>query len=118
MKSYLMRAVYDYVTDRGETPYIRVSIDESCRIPSAAMPWELGSNEVVLNIGALAVNKLEITDEVITFLARFNGISAECYIPIDRVAGVWSKDSGLGLNFDVTEVQPKEPERPKLKVVK
>jgi stringent starvation protein B len=119
MKSYLIRAVYDYVTDRGETPYIRVGVDESCRVPAAALPWEIGSNELVLNIGGLAVAGLELGDEVVTFKARFNGVSAECYIPVERVAGIWSRESGLGLSFDVTEASPTvEPERPKLKVVK
>ena len=119
MKSYLIRAVYDYVTDRGETPYIRVSVDESCRVPDVAMPWDVGSNELVLNIGGLAVAGLELGDEEITFKARFNGVSAECYIPVDRVAGIWSRESGLGLSFDVTEVETAPtPERPKLRVVK
>lgn len=117
MRSYLIRAVYDYVTDRGETPYIRISLDESCRVPAAALPWEVGSNELVLNIGATAVVDLNMK-EVISFKARFNGVSEECYIPVERIAGIWSRESGQGLSFDVVESShAPEPER-KLKLVK
>jgi stringent starvation protein B len=64
--------------------------------------------EIVLNIGAGATKDLRIDNDAITFSARFDSVSREIYIAISDVKGIFSRESGQGLGFNLDEVVKRE----------
>lgn len=94
-KPYLIRALHEWCSDSGLTPYISVKVDDHTRVPVE----HVKNGEIVLNIGYDAVHRLTIGNELIQFAARFNGVSRECSIPIEAVTGIFAKENGQGLIF-------------------
>ena len=96
-KPYLVRAIYDWCTDSGFTPYVAVAVDESVRVPA-----EFVSNgEIVLNISALATTRLLVDNEAISFQARFGGVAREVYVPMAQVIAIYARENGQGMAFEV-----------------
>jgi stringent starvation protein B len=96
-KPYLIRAIHDWCTDSGFTPYIAVAVDDSVRVPMDFVK----NGEIVLNVSALATNHLKIGNDAIEFQARFGGVPREVHVPIDRVIAVYARENGQGMAFDV-----------------
>jgi stringent starvation protein B len=96
-KPYLIRAICDWCNDAGFTPYIAVAVDESVRVPMEFVK----NGEIVLNVSALATNRLKIGNDAIEFQARFSGVPREVYVPIARVIAVYARENGQGMAFEV-----------------
>lgn len=96
-KPYLVRAIYEWCSDNGFTPYVAVAVNAQTRVPEA----HVRNNEIVLNISTLATHKLQITNSEISFTARFSGMAQEIYIPIEQVVAIYAKETGHGMAFDV-----------------
>jgi stringent starvation protein B len=94
-KPYLIRAIHEWCTDSGLTPYISVQVDATTRVPVE----HVKDGEIVLNVGHDATHRLTIGNELIQFAARFNGVSRECSVPVEAVTGVFAKENGQGLFF-------------------
>ena len=101
-KPYLIRALYEWCTDAGFTPYIAVAVDESVRVPVEFVK----NGEIVLNVSALATNHLKLGNETIEFQARFGGVPREVYVPVPRVIAVYARENGQGMAFEVPKVAP------------
>ncbi len=122
-KPYLIRAIYDWCTDQGLTPYLAVKVDAATRVPMAYVK----NGEIVLNLGPDAVHNLQLGNEEIRCAARFGGVPHEIIVPVRTVTGIFAKESGQGLGFQEPELPPPEPEgggeapksaKPHLRVVK
>jgi stringent starvation protein B len=59
------------------------------------------NGEIVLNIGAAAVHKLVMGNEVIEFAARFNGVSRDISVPMEAISGIYARETGQGMAFEV-----------------
>jgi stringent starvation protein B len=94
-KPYLIRAMHEWCSDSGFTPYVSVQVDANTRVPAESVK----NGEIVLNIGHDATHRLTIGNERIQFAARFNGVSRECSIPVEAVTGIFAKENGQGLFF-------------------
>ena len=126
-KPYLIRAIYDWISDNLCTPYLLVNTAIlGCEVPEQHIAKD---NSIVLNIASDVVEHLELSNEGIAFSARFSGVSTEIYIPITAVAAIYAKESGEGLSFniDLSENQNNDPllpprrknkGKPNLKIVK
>ena len=79
-KPYFIRAIYEWCSDCGFTPYLSVRVDERTRVPMEYVK----NGEIVLNVSVNATRNLTINNELIQFSARFNGVSREVNIPVDR----------------------------------
>ena len=101
-KPYLIRALYEWCTDAGFTPYIAVAVDETVRVPVEFVK----NGEIVLNVSALATNHLKLGNETIEFQARFGGVPREVYVPVSRVIAVYARENGQGMAFEVPKVAP------------
>lgn len=96
-KPYFIRAIYEWCSDCGFTPYLSVRVDERTRVPMEYVK----NGEIVLNVSLNATRNLTVNNELIQFSARFNGVSREVSIPIDRVQGIFARENGQGAFFTV-----------------
>ena len=96
-KPYFIRAIYEWCSDCGYTPYLSVRVDERTRVPMEYVK----NGEIVLNVSLNATRNLTVNNELIQFSARFNGVSREVSIPVDRVQGIFARENGQGAFFTV-----------------
>jgi stringent starvation protein B len=68
-RPYLIRALHDWCTDNGFTPYLAVHVDRSVQVPMEYVK----NNEIVLNVGFEATSGLKLGNDFIEFRARFGG---------------------------------------------
>ena len=94
-RPYLIRAIYEWCSDSGLTPYLSVKVDAQTRVPMGFVK----NGEIVLNISQDAAHRLTIGDDTIQFAARFNGVSRECSIPVAAVTGIFARENSQGLFF-------------------
>lgn len=99
IKPYLIRAVHEWCTDQGLTPYLSVTVDGRCVVPQEYVR----NGEIVLNISAGACRNLFIANDWVTFSARFNGVAREIQVPISAVGGIYARENGQGLFFPTGE---------------
>jgi stringent starvation protein B len=108
-KPYLIRAIHQWCTDSGYTPYIAVLADEGVRVPREFVK----NGEIVLNISPLATNRLQLGNDAIEFQARFGGVAREVFVPIEKVLAVYARENGQGMAFEVPrEAAPAGVEQP------
>ncbi len=103
-KPYLLRALYEWCTDNGYTPYIVVAVDANTRVPMEFVK----NGEIVLNISFEATGNLKMDNELITFKARFGGVARELVIPVDNVSAIYARENGQGMAFEVKRGADKE----------
>jgi len=96
-RPYLIRALHDWCTDNGFTPYVAVFVDASVQVPTEYVK----NNEIVLNVGFEATSSLKLGNEFIEFKARFGGASREIVVPIDHVIAIYARENGQGMAFPV-----------------
>jgi stringent starvation protein B len=96
-KPYLIRALHEWCTDNGLTPHMLVAVNAETRVPSAYVK----DGEIVLNLNYSATRDLLISNEAVTFSARFNGKATNLYIPMNAVRGLFARENGQGMFFEV-----------------
>ena len=94
-RPYLLRALHDWCTDNGFTPYIAVHVDASVQVPQEYVK----NSEIVLNIGFEATSALQLGNEFVEFKARFGGVSREIVVPVDHVVAIYARENGQGMAF-------------------
>lgn len=98
-KPYLLRAIWQWCTDSGLTPYLLVSVDEYTSVPRQYVR----EGQIVLNISSEACGQLDMDNDYITFNARFGGRVQDLCIPVGRVIAIYARETTLGLSFDAEE---------------
>lgn len=124
LKPYLVRAVYDWIIDNDHTPHILVSAEHN----RGHLPTEyVEDGKIVLNLRPQAVEALSLGNELIEFNARFAGKATTVVVSLNAVMGIYAKENGKGLVFDVEKVeddtppptpQPPTTGKPTLRVIK
>jgi len=92
-RPYLIRALHDWCTDNGFTPYIAVHVDRLVQVPMEYV----SNNEIVLNVGFDATSGLDLGNEFIQFKARFGGTAREIIVPVDHVVAIYARENGQGM---------------------
>lgn len=98
-KPYLLRAIYEWCTDNGFTPYIAVAVDGRTTVPKQ----HVKNGEIVLNISFVATQGLKMENEYIYFTARFGGVARDLIIPVDNVLAIYARENGQGMAFERSE---------------
>ena len=94
-RPYLIRALYEWCTDNGFTPFIAVLVDETVRVPNEFVK----DGEIVLNISFDATSSLNLGNDIIEFKGRFGGVARDIYVPVDRVLAIYARENGQGMAF-------------------
>jgi len=117
-KPYLLRAIYEWCTDSGYTPYLAVKVDASTTVPMEYVK----KGEIVLNISYGATSGLKMDNDSIRFHARFGGVSREIFVPVNNVMAIYANENGQGMAFETQlggyqEAEQPEAEAPALSAV-
>lgn len=122
-RPYLLRAIYEWISDNGLTPYLLVD----AAVPGVQVPEHaIKEGRVVLNVAGRAVAHLELGKDRVRFMARFSGVSHSVDVPIAAVLAIYAQENGQGMMFPAENAPPSppepEPESPKkgghLRVIK
>lgn len=98
-KPYLLRALHEWCTDNGYTPYIAVKVDAGVRVPREYVK----NGEIVLNVGYTATSALEISNDAVTFKARFGGVPRDVMVPVSHITAIYARETGEGMAFPPPE---------------
>jgi len=105
-RPYLLRAIYDWISDNNLTPYMLVDATrQGVRVP----PHVIKNGQVVLNLAMRAVANLDLGNEWISFQARFSGVSHSIQIPVPAVLALYAQENGQGMMFPADEEEGGEP---------
>ena len=108
-RPYLIRALYEWCTDNGFTPYVAVQVDDTVQVPREYVK----NGEIVLNISYDATSSLKLGNDFIEFKARFAGSAREIMVPVGRVIAIYARENGQGMAFPVPVAgTPAEPAAP------
>ncbi len=99
-KPYLLRAIYEWCTDNGYTPYLAAMVDANTRVPREFVK----NGEIVLNISFSATSGLKMENDSIYFNARFGGVSREILVPVANVVAIYARENGQGMAFEVSRL--------------
>ena len=99
-RPYLTRAIYEWINDNRLTPHLLVN----ATVPNTMVPEQfIQDGQIVLNIAPHAVHALHMSNDAISFSARFGGVSRDLYIPMAALVGIYARENGQGLFFDPNE---------------
>jgi stringent starvation protein B len=94
-KPYLIRALHQWCTDFGFTPFMAVFVDSSVEVPMEFVK----KDEVVLNLSVEACHQLNLDNDWISFQARFGGVPRKIIVPITHVLAIYARENGQGMSF-------------------
>ena len=98
-RPYLIRALYDWCSENGFTPYVAVKVDNSVQVPREYVQ----GGEIVLNVSMDATSSLKLGNDFIEFKARFGGQARDIMVPVSRVMAVYARENGQGMAFPVSD---------------
>ncbi|OOH91332.1 ClpXP protease specificity-enhancing factor [Pasteurellaceae bacterium 15-036681] len=100
LRPYLYHAYYNWILDNDNTPYLLVDAE----YPNVDVPIEfVRDGKIILNIAPRSIGQYVVTDEVISFGARFQGIPREIYIPFGAIEAIYAQETGDGVMFQEEE---------------
>ena len=113
-RPYLIRALYEWCTDNGYTPFLAVLVNESVRVPMEFVK----DGEIVLNISFDATSALSLGNEFIEFKGRFGGVARDIVIPVERVLAIYARENGQGMAFPMLAASTPTEDAPVVTPVK
>ena len=120
--------MHEWMGDNGHTPHIVVDVS----VDGVSVPMEHAKDgKIILNISESAAHNLKLTNDAVSFRARFGGVPFDVWVPMKSVLGVYARETGQGMIFShdtdtsekvedpVADIEINErPTRPHLKIVK
>ena len=104
-RPYLLRALYEWITDNGLTPHVLVDAGvDDVDVPQHAIQ----KGKVVLNIATGAIEQLQLDNDTIFFKARFSGQPYQIRVPMEAVMAIYARENGQGMMF-AQEESPQPP---------
>ena len=94
-KPYLIRALHQWCTDFGFTPFIAVFVDGKVEVPMEYVK----NDEIVLNLSIEACHQLQMENDWISFQARFGGVPRKIMVPVTHVLAIYARENGQGMSF-------------------
>ncbi len=99
-RPYLIRAIYEWCTDNGYTPYIVVAVNGAVRVPAEFVK----NGEIVLNVSFDATSGLQLGNAFIEFKGRFGGVARDIFVPVECVSAIYARENGQGMAFPVGDL--------------
>jgi stringent starvation protein B len=104
-RPYLLRALYAWIADNDMTPHLLVDAGR----PGVQVPaFAVSDGKVVLNIADRAVAGLEMGNDLISFTARFGGVSHPVRVPVSAVLAIYARETGQAMALPEEIDEPAE----------
>jgi stringent starvation protein B len=102
-RPYLLRAMYEWIVDNYLTPHLLVDATrKDVKVPLQYVK----DGKIVLNLNPSAVRNLDMGNDWINFSARFSGSSFNIHFPVSAVVGIYARENGQGMVFQVENEPP------------
>ena len=110
-RPYLIRAMHEWMGDNSHTPHIVVDTS----VDGVSVPVEhIKDGKIILNISDSAAHNLKLTNDAISFRARFSGAPFNVWVPIQSVLGIYARETGQGMVFSQDTEKAEHIEPPEL----
>ena len=117
--------MHEWMADNGHTPHIVVDASQD----GVCVPTEhVKDGKIILNISEAAAHNLKLTNDAVSFRARFGGVPFDVWAPMPSILGIYARETGQGMIFshDAEHIEaPREEDeleetrsRPHLTIVK
>lgn len=117
--------MHEWMTDNNQTPHIVVNaIFDGVSVPAE----HIKDGKIILNISDSAAHDLKLSNDAVSFRARFGGVPFDVWVPIRSVLGIYARENGQGMIFSHDSEQANRQEsddeieetrsRPHLTIVK
>jgi stringent starvation protein B len=117
--------MYEWMGDNNHTPHVVVD----AFVDGVEVPIEhIKDGKIILNISDTAAHNLKLTNDAVSFRARFGGVPYDVWAPMRSVLGIYARETGQGMIFshDTEKLEPPEQRQnieetrshPHLKIVK
>ena len=110
-RPYLIRAMHEWMGDNSHTPHIVVDTSMN----GVNVPVEhIKDGKIILNISDSAAHNLKLTNDAVSFRARFSGAPFNVWVPIQSVLGIYARETGQGMVFSQDTEKAEHIEPPEL----
>jgi stringent starvation protein B len=117
--------MHEWMLDSNHTPHIVVDTS----FAGVNVPVEhIKDGKIILNVSKTAAHNLELTNDALSFRARFGGLPFDVWAPMRAVLGIYARETGQGMIFSHDSDRVQLPElrrqvhvpgtRPNLRIVK
>ena len=88
--------MHEWMGDNQNTPHIVVD----AAIDGVTVPAEhIKDGKIILNISESAAHNLKMTNDAVSFRARFGGVPFDVWVPMRSVLGIYARETGQGMIF-------------------
>jgi stringent starvation protein B len=88
--------MHEWMTDNNNTPHIVVDAS----VDGVTVPTEhIKDGKIILNISESAAHNLKMTNDAVSFRARFGGVPFDVWVPMAAVLGIYARETGQGMIF-------------------
>ncbi len=95
-RPYLIRAMHEWMGDNSHTPHIVVDTS----VDGVSVPNEhVKDGKIILNISDSAAHNLKLSNDAVSFRARFSGVAFDVWVPMQSVLGIYARETGQGMIF-------------------
>ena len=110
-RPYLIRAMHEWMGDNTHTPHIVVDTS----VDGVSVPLEhVKDGKIILNISDSAAHNLKLTNNSVSFRARFSGVAFDVRVPMQSVLGIYARETGQGMIFSQDAELTEHIESPEL----
>ena len=105
-RPYIVRALYEWILDNDCTPHLLVNaLDTGVEVPQQYVK----NGQIVLNIAPSAIIDLQMNNDSVSFNGRFGGVPMDVFVPMPAVMGIYARENGQGMIFDMEDSSPEPP---------
>jgi len=88
--------MHEWMGDNGHTPHIVVDAG----VDGVSVPREhVKDGKIILNISETAAHNLKLSNDAVSFRARFSGVPFDVWVPMGSVLGIYARETGQGMIF-------------------
>lgn len=88
--------MHEWMADNGNTPHIVVDTS----VDGVTVPAEhIKDGKIILNISETAAHNLKLSNDAVSFRARFGGVPFDVWVPMGSVLGIYARETGQGMIF-------------------
>lgn len=88
--------MHEWMGDNSHTPHVVVDTN----VDGVNVPLEhVKDGKIILNISESAAHNLKLSNDAVSFRARFGGVPFDVWAPMRAVLGIYARETGQGMIF-------------------